>query len=254
MQKDQIALQLYTVRDAMKADPLGTLQKVAGMGYPAVEFAGLHGVSAADLRSHLDGLGVKAPAAHVPYAGLMDDCAGVCADLRTLGCEFAIVPWIGEEHRGPLDTVHRFAASLNELGQKVKAEGLRFAYHNHDFEFAPVEGGSGETMWDVIMRETDPAIVELELDLYWILYGGGDPGAMVGKAPERYPLLHIKDMTGEGDARRDAPVGSGGIDWAPLLSASEGATAWYVVEQDKPADPLADAGRSLRALQGMATA
>ena len=102
MNRDQICLQLYTVRTRATTDFLGTLRAIAEMGYPAVEFAGLHGHTAAEVRAELNASGIKAPSAHVPYATLLTDAEGVCSDLHTLGCQYAIVPWIGEEHRNSI--------------------------------------------------------------------------------------------------------------------------------------------------------
>ena len=251
MRRDQIALQLYTVRDLARVDLPGTLRKVAEIGYPAVEFAGLHGHSAKHIRAVLDEVGMTAPAAHVPYARLQADAFAVFADLTTLGAHYAIVPWIGEEHRTG-DAARRFVGTLNGLGERAKAAGLKLGYHNHDFEFAPLDGssGSGGTMWDLILAETDPALVALELDLYWVEYGGGDTMALINAAPERYELLHVKDMTGEGDARKDAPIGAGSLDLAAIAGGSD-ATTWYVVEQDTPADPLADVATSLAGMERM---
>lgn len=254
MRRDQIALQLYTVRAAAAEDFVGTLKRVAEIGYPAVEFAGFGGLAAADLRDRLDEFGLKAPSAHVQFDTLMTDAVAACADLETLGTEYAVVPFIGHEHRASLDAAKRFAESLNAIGDVVTSSGLKFGYHNHDFEFRPIPDAGGTTMWDVLLAETDPDLVLFELDIYWVNYGGGDPLAIVQANPDRYPLLHFKDMVGEGDARRDAPVGEGTVDFAPILAASGDAAQWFIAEQDTPDDPFADVEHSLRAMQQMAGA
>lgn len=252
VRRDQIALQMYTVREAAGKDFVGTLKRVAEMGYPAVEFAGFGGMAAADLRATLDELGLKAPSAHVPYASLVDDAAAACADLHTLGTEYAVVPFIGDEHRASVQAARSFAASLNTIAKTVTGEGLRFAYHNHDFEFRPLPDGNGTTMWDILQAETDPTTVALELDIYWVTFGGGDALATLKANPARYPLLHFKDMQGEGASLRDAPVGEGTVDWGPYLVASEGTSHLFIVEQDTPDDPLGDVERSLRAMEKLA--
>jgi sugar phosphate isomerase/epimerase len=249
MRQDQIGLELYTVRTVAKDDFLGTLRKVAEIGYPAVEFAGLHDHSPEEVRATLDESGLKAPSAHVAFARLQADPIAVCDELQTLGCEFAVVPWIGPEHRANLESARRFIAALTEVGKQVRERGLRFGYHNHDFEFAPLEGPGSATMWDLLLDESDPAIIELQLDFYWVTYGGGDPAALVSQAPERYPLLHFKDMTGEGDARKDAPIGTGSIRFESLVAATANTTEWYIVEQDVPADPMTDIATSLQGMQ-----
>jgi sugar phosphate isomerase/epimerase len=250
---DQIGLQLYTVRTAAADDFLGTLRAVAAMGYPAVEFAGLHGQTAAVVRAEMNATGLKAPSAHVPYANLLGDAEAVCADLHTLGCEYAIIPWIGEEHRDSVEAARKFVATINPIAEAVAGCGLTLGYHNHDFEFAPLAGGDGTTLWDLIMAETDPAQVMLELDCYWSTYGGADTLALLKASPERYPLLHFKDMQGDGADRHDAAIGTGNLDFAPILEATAATTEWYIVEQDVPADPLVDAETSLRGMQALTT-
>src|SRR5687768_3346918 len=118
MRQDQIALQMYTVRTVAKDDFLGTLRKVAETGYPAVEFAGLHDHGPEEVRATLDEVGLKAPAAHVAFARLQADPIAVCDELQTLGCEFAVVPWIGPEHRADRESARRFIAALTEVGKQ----------------------------------------------------------------------------------------------------------------------------------------
>jgi sugar phosphate isomerase/epimerase len=249
MRADQISLELYTVRDAAKEDFAGTLAKVAQIGYPAVEFAGLHGWSAEEVRAILDQNNLKGASAHVPFTRFVEEFDTVIAEMRTLGCGYAIVPWIGPEHRSTVAAARAFADQVGEIGTKVRNAGLGFAYHNHDFEFADLEG-TGSRLWDFLFEKED---VDLELDVYWVFYGGADPAALVAQAPERYPLLHFKDMAGTGADRRDAPVGKGNVDFAPLLKSAEARTLYYVVEQDNPVDAFADIATSyagMRALVG----
>ena len=252
MNRDQICLQLYTVRTRATTDFLGTLRAIAEMGYPAVEFAGLHGHTAAEVRAEMNAGGLSAPSAHVPYATLLTDAESVCADLHTLGCQYAIVPWISEEHRNSIEAAKAFVATLNPIAQEVAQCGLQLGYHNHDFEFAPIPGGDGTTLWDLIMAETDPSLVLLQLDCYWSTYGGADTLGMLKASPKRYPLLHFKDMQGEGADRHDAPIGTGHMDLRSIIDATKGTTEWYIVEQDNPEDPLADARTSLEGMQSLA--
>jgi sugar phosphate isomerase/epimerase len=252
MRPEQIGLQLYTVRTLATTDFLGALRAVAEVGYPAVEFAGLHGHTAAMVRAEMNASGLVAPSAHVAYATLRADPETVCADLHTLGCEYVIIPWLGEEYRSDVEAARSFVATLNPLAETVADCGLKLGYHNHDFEFAPLPGGDGVTLWDLILSETDPARVVLELDCYWSTYGGADTLALLRANPERYPLLHFKDMLGEGADRHDAPIGTGHLDFQPILEATAGTTAWYIVEQDDPADPQADVKTSLQGMIALA--
>jgi sugar phosphate isomerase/epimerase len=251
MHPGQIGLQLYTVRALATEDFLDALRRVAEIGYPAVEFAWLHGHTAAMVRAEMNASGLVAPSAHVSYASLRTDPETVCADLHTLGCEYVIIPWLGEEHRADVESARSFVATLNPLAETVAACGLKLGYHNHDFEFAPLPGGDGVTLWDLILEETDPHLVFLELDCYWSTFGGGDTLALLRAQPNRYPLLHFKDMLGQGDQRHDAPIGAGYLDFQPILEATAGTTLWYIVEQDEPADPMADIQASLQGMTAL---
>ncbi|MGH3994988.1 MAG: sugar phosphate isomerase/epimerase family protein, partial [Pseudonocardiaceae bacterium] len=165
----------------------------------------------------------------------------VCNELKTLGCEFAVVPWIGPEHRADLESARRFIAALTEVGKQVRERGLRFGYHNHDFEFAPLDG---RIPYDVLLAETDPAAVALQLDLLWIVKGGQDPLGYFARYPGRFEMVHVKDSTGPPEYRQ-VDVGRGTIDFRRILARREQAGIRHAfVEHDDPADPLAFAGAS----------
>jgi len=251
VKQDQIALQLYTVRANAQEDFLGTLRAVAEMGYPAVEFAGFGGLSVQELRRSLDELGLRASGAHVRLEEFASRLLDVCAELRTLGAEYAIVPWLPEDRRGDVDQTRWLAQSFNEWGARCREEGIHFGYHNHDFEFQPLPGEQPTTMWEILLNETDPSVVCLELDIYWARFAGADPLQLIREHGARFPLLHLKDMSAAED-RAYTTFGDGVIDWPPILEATEATAAWYVVEHDNPPDPLADSARALRYLEGLA--
>jgi sugar phosphate isomerase/epimerase len=252
VRRDQIALQLYTVRTETQTDFLGTLRAVAEAGYPAVEFAGYGNLSAAELRRALDEYGLRAMGAHVQLDAFATRLPDVCAELQTLGAEFAIVPWLPPDRRGDVDQARWLAETFNEWGDRCREEGIRFGYHNHDFEFAPLPGEQPTTMFEILLTETDPKVVALELDVGWVQFVGADPLDLIRRHAERFPALHIKDLA-PGEELKDVPVGDGIVDWPSILTAAEATSAWYIVEQDKPGDPLADSARSLRYLEGLAT-
>ena len=249
MRTDQIALQLYTVREEAARDFLGTLRRVAELGYRAVEFAGYGGIPATELRARLDEYGLRAPGAHVPFADFAERMEPTLADLRTLGCEFAVVPSLPRESRESPAQIRRAAALFERWGDACRATGLRFGYHNHAFEFSPLdEGGRSVTPFE-ILAATDPALVALELDVYWAQHAGVDPVDLIQRHGGRVPLLHVKDMADDAD-RADVPVGEGTLPWPRILAAAAAAgTRWYVVEQDHPRDALDDVRRSLRNLE-----
>lgn len=248
MRADQIALQLYTVREAAQADFLGTLRKVAAMGYSAVELAGLHGVAPETVRQTLDELGMRAVSAHISLPELDAGLAPVIATMKTLGCDFVVVPWAPEERRNSVAAVQQLAADLNGWAARLRDEGLRMAYHHHDFEFAPLDG---TTMWDVLTSAIDPALVGLEIDVYWAARGGHDPAALITRHAPGVPIIHLKDIAPGGTT--DVPAGEGALDWAGILAAARAAgTAWYIVEQDNPADPLDNVRRAREHMIGYA--
>jgi sugar phosphate isomerase/epimerase len=203
------------------------------------------------LRRSLDEFGLKVAGAHIGLDQFASRLPDVCADLRTLGTEYAIVPWLPPDRRGDVDQTRWLAQTFNEWGARCKEEGIRLGYHNHDFEFQTLPGEEPTTMWEIFSNETDPSVVCLELDIYWARYAGVDPLPLIQQHPERYPLLHIKDMSAAGD-RSYVAVGDGVIDWPPILQAAEATAAWYVVEHDNPPDPLGDSERALRYLEGLA--
>ena len=249
MTPDQIALQLYTVRQHTGQDFVGTLRQVAEMGYRAVELAGLGGLPASEVRAALDELGLRAMGAHVPFARFESDLDGVVAEMQALGCEYAIVPSMPQDRRDDRGRALEAAELFNHWGERCRAAGLRFGYHNHAFEFAPLDGG---TLFDLLVANTDPSLVALELDLFWAHDAGVDPVALLGQLGGRVPLVHVKDREA-GDERADAPVGDGILPWDRLLEASAAAGAqWYIVEQDHPKNPLDDVRRSLQYLERMA--
>jgi len=253
MKASQIGLQMYTVRERVSVDMLGTLKELADIGYTAVEFAGYGGVPVGDLKATLDELGIRAFAAHVGLDQFRTRFDGVVEDLTTLGIEFAIVPFVALADRaglfGDLDAI---ASTFNDWGARCKDAGLRFGYHNHDFEFAPAESGEG-TLLDGLLGATDPALVSLELDAFWAAYAGFDPLAVIKQYSDRIPLLHAKDMA-LGEQKADAPVGEGILPWREIIDAADAAgTEWYIVEQDHPKDAMVDVGTSLKALQGLSS-
>jgi len=250
MRRDQISLQLYTVREETARDMPGTLRRISAVGYPAVEFAGFGGENAEDLSNILDDLGLRASGAHVPFDSWETDPEAVITDMHTLGCAHAILPIAPPDQHRDETAVASLAGNLNRWGDLCRQEGVTFSYHNHDFEFAPLDGS---TMWEVLVRETDPELVYFELDLYWVRYGGADPETLLRDVADRVSLVHVKDMASD-DQRSDLPVGEGIMPWTSLLEAADAAEVeWYVAEQDNPRDALEDVRTSLQHLQVLAS-
>ena len=248
MRLDQIALQLYTVRKLAAADLAGSLRAVAAAGYRSVELAGLPETAPGALARLLGEAGLRAIASHEGIQRLREDSLAVADRLATVGCPRIIVPWMPEENRRTVDDVRRFAAELGALARFFADRGIRLGYHNHAFEFVPLEG---TTIWDVLLAEL-PAGVELELDVYWASVGGRDPVAEIRATADRVRLLHMKDRT-PGPEPRDTPAGEGILAFPQIVEAGRAAgVEWYVVEQDDAHDPLAEIAIAARYLESLA--
>lgn len=231
----KIGLQLYTVRDLMKGDFDGTIAQVARIGYREVEFAGYFGRTAPQVRRVLDANGLVSPSTHVAIEDLEKDPNAIFDFARTVGHEWVVVAWLDEDRRNTVAGLERVADEFNEIGRKAKAAGLRFAYHNHNPEFTPVEG---RLPYDIFLGRTDPALVQFEMDLYWIVNGGGDPLRYFARYPGRFPMVHVKDMTKD---RKMVDVGRGSIDWKAIFAhAKEAGIEHWFVEHDDPPSPMAD--------------
>jgi sugar phosphate isomerase/epimerase len=244
----KVGLQLYTVRDLMKADLPGTLRKVAQIGYREVEFAGYFGRSPAQIRALLKQNGLTSPSSHIGLDILEKDSVRAFADAKAIGHQWVTVPWIPEERRKTVDDWNRIIGLLNQLGPQAKAAGLRLAYHNHDFEIRPV---NGVRPLDMMLDKTDPSLVDFEMDLYWVVFGGGDPIDFFNRHPKRFAMVHVKDSAGPPDNKM-VDVGKGTIDFPRLFAQSDKAgIKHYFVEHDQPADPIATIRNSYQYLHAL---
>jgi len=257
---ERLGVQLYTVRDLMAKDFEGTLAKVAGAGYKEVEFAGYFKQSPQDVKAILARHGLTSPSTHIDYASLGDGFSNVVEASRTIGHRYIVNPWLDEEMRKQPDVWKRVAATFNRAGEISKKAGIQFAYHNHHFEFVPADG---TTPFEVLLKECDPELVKIELDLCWITVAQQDPLAYFKRYPGRFPLVHVKGLkklpTGPAPVPFDqaipqiTDVGSGDIiDWKRIFAQSEQAgIRHYFVEHDQPAAPLDSLQASARYLQAL---
>lgn len=243
-----LGVQLYTLRAEMERDVAATLARVAEIGYEEVEFAGYFGHSPSVIRRFLAEAGLRAPSAHVAPDLVEEAWPATLEAAAAIGHEYVVVPSIPESMRTSLDDWRRSAERLTRAASEARAAGLRFAYHNHDFEFREMEG---RTPLDVFLETADPDLVQVELDLFWIVHAGGDPIAFIDRWPGRIPLVHLKDRTGDG---RMTDVGSGVIDWAQIFRHRERAgIRHYFVEQDHPERPFRSVESSFRYLSQLET-
>ncbi len=232
----------------MQRDAAGTLKRLAEMGYQELEFGGTYGQSAAELRKTLDGLGLKNVAGGSSMAQLTKGLDKMLEEASQLGRKYVVCywPWMDSGENKTLDDFRRTAARFNELGEKCRQAGLRFAFHNHDKEFKPTEG---QIPYHIFLKETDPALVTMELDLYWITKGGQQPLDFFRQYPGRFELWHVKDMDKTPEAGMTT-VGQGIIDFPALFAqARQAGMKHFFVEHDNPPDAMQFAQDSYRYLK-----
>jgi sugar phosphate isomerase/epimerase len=230
----------------MAEDVERTLEMVAGVGYHEVEFAGYFDRSPTELRAVLDRLGLTAPSTHVGLGPLRDRLPEILDEAAALGHRYVVLPSLPARERESLDDYRRLADEMNRFGQACRAADTQFGYHNHAFEFERLDG---EAPFDVLLARTDPDLVAIELDLFWIIHGGEDPLAYFEAHPGRFRLCHVKDRTADGEM---VDVGAGEIDFPGIFARSEQAgLAHYFVEHDEPVDPEASIRASHLHLSGL---
>ncbi len=240
-----IGLQLYTVRSLLYYDFEGPISKVAQLGYTEVEFAGYFDRKPPQVKKLLDQLGLSAPSTHIGLQQLEENLDEVIDDSATMGHKFIICPWIPENRR-TLNSYKALAEFFNHAGEACKKADMRFGYHNHSFEFETVDG---QVPFDILLSETDPELVDIEIDLFWIRNAGKNPLDYFARYPGRFKLCHVKDMDSSG---KMATVGKGVIDFASIFAKSEQAGLnYFFVEHDHPEDPLGSISESLGYLKNL---
>lgn len=257
-----IGIQLYTLGPDAAKDLDGTLAAVAKIGFRTVELAGLLGRTAAEFKAALDKAGLKSPSAHIQARGGQDSFQGdlgkLAEDLKLLGVTSAVMPmfYIPERFGAPsaadgglagyltrvatgltADDWKMNAEFLNKRAAALKPAGIKVGYHNHNLEFAPVGGSTG---LEILLAETDPALVTFEMDVGWVAAAGADPYALLAKHKGRFSLMHVKDIKADTKANfalkmDPADIGSGSLDWKRLLPAAyESGVRGFFLEQEPP--------------------
>ncbi len=244
-----IGLQLYSVRDAMKEDPIGTIEKIGTIGYDYVESAGyndgkIYGMDPEEFKALVENNGMKYLGAHsgmaIPDSGgwqsLMPWWDKCIATHKAAGAEYIVQPFMGNSGYASLAGLSDYCDYFNAVGEKCNAAGLRFGYHNHNNEFKELEG---EVIYNYMLENTDPENVMFQLDIYWIYKGGSDPMDYFDKYADRIESVHIKDEKELG--------ASGEIDFSPVLDMAQSiGTKYYVVEVEHyNFDPVVSVEKSL---------
>lgn len=236
-------LQLYSLRTELATNVPGTLDEVKSWGVKNVELAGTYNLTPKQFKAQLDAHGLTAVSGHFSYDDYRTNLDGVIRDANILGLKYAGCAWIPHDDNQPFDekTCREAIAVFNHAGEVLAKHGLRFFYHVHGYEFQPYQGG---TLLDLMMKETNPKYVRFQMDVFWIVHPGQDPVKLLQKYGKRWQLMHLKGMrdstptgliTGRSDVTNDVALGTGKIDYAPILrEAKQIGIKWYYIEDESP--------------------
>jgi sugar phosphate isomerase/epimerase len=226
-------LQLYTLRDEMPKDPIGVLQQIASFGYKQIEsYEGAKGMfwglSNTDFKKKMDELGMKIVASHCDINKDFDKKAAEAAEI---GMRYLVCPWVGPQNT--IDDFKKLAEKFNQCGEVCKRAGILFAYHNHDYSFKPLDG---QIPQDVMMNETDPSLVDFEMDIYWVATAGEDVELWLKKYKNRFRLCHVKDRSktpGADNGKNSVDLGTGSILFPKIFkTAIANGMKYFIVEQE----------------------
>lgn len=229
----KFGIQLYTLRDVVPKDPKGVLKQLASFGYTQIEsYEGQQGMfwgmSNTEFKKYLDDLGMSIVSSH---CDMNKDFEKKTAEAAAIGMKYLICPWLGPQKS--IDDYKRHADEFNKRGEICKKNGIRFAYHNHDYSFKPM---NGQVPQDVMMNATDASLVDYEMDMYWVVAAGEDIENWVKKYPNRFRLCHVKDRSktpGPDNGKNSVDLGTGSIDWSKILStAKANGMEYFIVEQE----------------------
>jgi sugar phosphate isomerase/epimerase len=248
-EKGVVGIQLYSVRDDMKKDPLGTLKQIAAIGYKHVEHANyvdrkFYGYAPAEFKKILDDLGLQMPSGHTVMApkhwdkatnDFTDEWKYTIEDAASMGQQFVISPWLDQSLRQTKDDLKKYMDVFNKSGELCKKSGMKFGYHNHDFEFS--QKFDNETVYDIILRNTDPALVMQQLDIGNLYNGGAKAIDIVKQYPGRFESLHVKDeikSEKDGEKYESTILGNGVVNVKAVIDICRkgGGTLHYIVEQE----------------------
>jgi len=240
--KAPVGLQLYSLRTQFQAEGVPkTLDRVKNLGFKYVELAGTYNVAPDKFKAMLDERGLTAIAGHFAWDRFKSDPDGIINDAKALGLQYAGTAWVkGKE---PFDEKYcrEIAAEFNKAGKALADKGIKFYYHTHGYEFVPFGDG---TLFDLLVKETDPKYVSFEMDILWVVYPGQDPAKLLEKYPDRFCFTHLKDLrkgvktgalTGNTDVRNDVTLGTGQVDYpAVFRAAANSAVKYHFIEDESP--------------------
>jgi sugar phosphate isomerase/epimerase len=238
-----MAYQLYSVREYMDKDPINTLSVLKDAGYEAVEVHGydpssqtLYGLKPKELRKRMDEIGLSAPSGHYNFQDVLDGSKEELLSFadqsvevaQVLGSEYIVWPWLYPAQRN-IDNYKHLADAMNRIGERAKKANIKLAYHNHGFEF---QDKNGETGYDILLRDTDPELVNFQLDMYWVKHSSSKSSKdLIAENPGRIKMWHVKDM--EKETSDFTELGNGIIDYTKTLpDPSESGLDYFFIEQD----------------------
>ncbi|CAM3365755.1 sugar phosphate isomerase/epimerase family protein [Marinicrinis lubricantis] len=225
----KVGVQLYTVRDELEKNFVGTLEKIAELGYLGVEFAGYGGLTSAEMKSELDRLGLVAAGSHVSLDRLLHDAEGEIRYIKEVGAKYISIPFVGDEWRN--ENWPKLFETIKEIAPAANAQGITLCYHNHDFELT--QQTSGIPVLDAMMEAIDSSLLSLELDACWVHYAGYSPVSYIDKYSSRLPIVHFKDVKKQNEGPLTVELGQGEVDLKAIAQAARKTNAeWLLVEQD----------------------
>jgi sugar phosphate isomerase/epimerase len=249
-----IGLQLYTLRSLISKDVEGTIAKVAGIGYTSVEVFGygngkFFGKTPEEFAAIIKKNNLRSPSGHYMMMGFLmkgdqEDLKKTVADAAKMGHDYLVIPFLMDNMRTSLDDYKKLAEKMNTAAVEAKKAGLKLAYHNHNFEFK--DWGNGKTGFEIFTKETDPSMVNFEMDIYWVTRAGLDPVKIIKENPGRIKMWHVKDMAEKEDPSYTTngdqyftEVGSGIIDYKEIFKhKKESGMEYFFVEQDQVKMPV----------------
>jgi len=260
--KHPIGLQLYSLRDSFKTNVPATLDKIKAMGFVEIEGGGDYGLGVEKFKTLLQERGLKLVSAGFGYKNMKDDISSAVKRAQAFGVKYAMCAWIPHQESAGFteaDT-RRAAADFNTWGAAFTAAGITFAYHPHGYEFQPLKDGGGRTHFDLLMEETKPEFVSFEMDVFWVTHPGQDPAKLLAKYPNRWSLMHLKDLrrgaatgihTGKAPPTDDVPLGSGQVNWPAVLKQAAAAGVKHYFIEDESTDPLESLPVSVKYLENV---
>ncbi len=262
--KQHLGLQLWSLRDQTKQSPTGALDLAKSYGITEVETAGIPaGMTVEQFAAELQSRGLKAVSAHTGYGDLQKDIEGSIRNAKVLGAKFLVCPYPPTDKNKVFseELARQAAANFNMWGEACRKAGLRFGFHPHGLEFRPSSAGKGETVFDILVRETKPELVSFQMDVFWVVHAGQDPVKLLQKYPNRWISLHVKDLrkgavtglnTGSAPPTDKVTVGLGQIEWPSVLRAAQAiGVQQYFIEDESPTplQCIPDSLKYLRALK-----